>query len=166
MSSGSNFAWSDSLICAQRHQSRVLVLNVILLLPVKFVCLFFIVIVLKKYERFPTHQIPNLRGSEFKPEFVTDIAQNILSFLKSNATKVGHTYWLYKGMYTPLLMTKVLYCSTVVFHTRVCMPYPVVQLKQPFYSCMPFYSLVTSVYLLKNEVAYFTCKQLQKLNDG
>ena len=28
---------------------------------------------------------------------IRDVAQNILSFLKSNATKEGHTYWLFKG---------------------------------------------------------------------
>ncbi|XP_067936832.1 erythroid differentiation-related factor 1-like [Watersipora subatra] len=50
----------------------------------------------QKYERLNTADIPHLKGSEFKPEFVKDIAQNILSFLRSNATKIGHTYWLYK----------------------------------------------------------------------
>ena len=37
--------------------------------------------------------------SEFSPTVIKDIAQNILSFLKSNATKEGHTYWLFKGVY-------------------------------------------------------------------
>ena len=36
-------------------------------------------------------------NSQFDPQVVTDIAKNILSFLKTNATKEGHTYWLYKG---------------------------------------------------------------------
>lgn len=35
--------------------------------------------------------------SQFSPKLVKDIAQNLLSFLKSNATKSGHTYWLLKG---------------------------------------------------------------------
>lgn len=52
---------------------------------------------LQKYEQIKTEDIPNLRNSEFDPNMVTDIACNILSFLKSNATKEGHTYWLYKG---------------------------------------------------------------------
>jgi hypothetical protein len=29
---------------------------------------------------------------------LADVARNILAFLKSNATKEGHTYWLYKGI--------------------------------------------------------------------
>lgn len=53
---------------------------------------------LQKYELFKTEDIPNLRNSQFDPNMVTDIACNILSFLKSNATKEGHTYWLYKGL--------------------------------------------------------------------
>jgi len=28
---------------------------------------------------------------------IYDVAQNILSFLKANCTKEGHTYWLFKG---------------------------------------------------------------------
>lgn len=53
---------------------------------------------LQKYELIKTEDIPNLRNSQFDPNMVTDIACNILSFLKSNATKEGHTYWLYKGL--------------------------------------------------------------------
>ena len=33
----------------------------------------------------------------FSPNVIRNIAQNILSFLKSKATKAGHTYWLFKG---------------------------------------------------------------------
>ena len=33
----------------------------------------------------------------FSPNIIRNIAQNILSFLKSKATKAGHTYWLFKG---------------------------------------------------------------------
>lgn len=54
--------------------------------------------IVQKYELIKTEDIPNLRNSEFDPNMVTDIACNILSFLKSNATKEGHTYWLYKGV--------------------------------------------------------------------
>ena len=45
-----------------------------------------------------TEDIPNLDQSTFAPQVVKDVAQNILSFLKANATKEGHTYWLFKGM--------------------------------------------------------------------
>ncbi|XP_062611260.1 LOW QUALITY PROTEIN: erythroid differentiation-related factor 1-like [Saccostrea cucullata] len=54
--------------------------------------------IVQKYELLKTENIPNLKDSEFDPHMVTDIACNILSFLKSNATKEGHTYWLYKGV--------------------------------------------------------------------
>ncbi|KAK3590013.1 hypothetical protein CHS0354_041036 [Potamilus streckersoni] len=52
----------------------------------------------KKYEVIKTEDIPNLPKSSFNPQVVVDIAKNILSFLKTNATKEGHTYWLYKGV--------------------------------------------------------------------
>lgn len=44
-----------------------------------------------------TEDIPNLEDAKFAPKVIKDIAQNILSFLKANATKEGHTYWLFKG---------------------------------------------------------------------
>ena len=44
-----------------------------------------------------TEEIPHLENSTFSTRVVKDIAQNILSFLKSNCTKEGHTYWLFKG---------------------------------------------------------------------
>lgn len=44
-----------------------------------------------------TEDIPDLDNSTFSTRVVKDIAQNILSFLKSNCTKEGHTYWLFKG---------------------------------------------------------------------
>lgn len=44
-----------------------------------------------------TEDIPDLENSTFSTRVVKDIAQNILSFLKSNCTKEGHTYWLFKG---------------------------------------------------------------------
>ncbi|KAK2706432.1 erythroid differentiation-related factor 1-like [Artemia franciscana] len=51
----------------------------------------------KQYELHKTEDLPNLKGSEFSPSIVRDVAKNILSFLKSKATKAGHTYWLFRG---------------------------------------------------------------------
>jgi hypothetical protein len=51
----------------------------------------------QKYELIKTDDLPRLPGSQFKPNIIKDVAQNILSFLKSKATKAGHTYWLFKG---------------------------------------------------------------------
>lgn len=50
-----------------------------------------------------TEEIPNLENSNFSTKVIKDIAQNILSFLKSNCTKEGHTYWLFKGKLLILL---------------------------------------------------------------
>ncbi|KAF4518433.1 hypothetical protein B566_EDAN002086 [Ephemera danica] len=50
-----------------------------------------------RYELIKTEDLPHLSGSKFSPKLIHDVAQNILSFLKSNATKAGHTYWLFKG---------------------------------------------------------------------
>ena len=52
---------------------------------------------MKSYELIKTEDIPNLENSRFPPRVVKDVAQNILSFLKANATKEGHTYWLFRG---------------------------------------------------------------------
>lgn len=51
----------------------------------------------QSYELIKTEDIPNLENSGFSPRVVKDVAQNILSFLKANATKEGHTYWLFRG---------------------------------------------------------------------
>ncbi|XP_034787568.1 erythroid differentiation-related factor 1 isoform X4 [Pan paniscus] len=51
----------------------------------------------QKYEMIKTEEIPNLENSNFSTKVIKDIAQNILSFLKSNCTKEGHTYWLFKA---------------------------------------------------------------------
>lgn len=51
----------------------------------------------QKYELIKTDDLPRLPGSQFKPGIIKDVAQNILSFLKSKATKAGHSYWLFKG---------------------------------------------------------------------
>jgi len=54
--------------------------------------------IVQKYELVKTENLPCLNGSTFSPKKVSDIMQNILSFLKSNANSVGHTYWLFKGI--------------------------------------------------------------------
>ncbi|KAH3706561.1 hypothetical protein DPMN_065948 [Dreissena polymorpha] len=53
--------------------------------------------IVQQYEIIKTEDIPHLENSKFDQGTVTNIAKNILSFLKNNATKEGHTYWLYKG---------------------------------------------------------------------
>lgn len=73
--------WLDNLIC-----------NV----PELVMC-FHVNGIVQNYEVIKTEDIPNLEHSCFSPQVVKDIAQNILSFLKSNCTKEGHTYWLFKG---------------------------------------------------------------------
>ncbi|XP_063231536.1 erythroid differentiation-related factor 1 isoform X2 [Bacillus rossius redtenbacheri] len=53
--------------------------------------------IVQKYELIKTEDLPHLQDSKFSPKLIRDVAQNILSFLKANATKAGHTYWLFKG---------------------------------------------------------------------
>lgn len=53
--------------------------------------------IVQKYEPMKTEDLPNMENSKFSPKIIRNVAQNILSFLKSNATKAGHTYWLFKG---------------------------------------------------------------------
>ncbi|CAK1540939.1 unnamed protein product [Leptosia nina] len=53
--------------------------------------------IVQKYEPMKTEDLPNMENSKFSPKVVRNVAQNILSFLKSNVTKSGHTYWLFKG---------------------------------------------------------------------
>ncbi|EEZ97828.2 Erythroid differentiation-related factor 1-like Protein [Tribolium castaneum] len=53
--------------------------------------------IVQKYELIKTEDLPRLDNSKFSPKLIRDVAQSILSFLKSNATKAGHTYWLFKG---------------------------------------------------------------------
>ncbi|XP_061388075.1 erythroid differentiation-related factor 1 [Musca vetustissima] len=53
--------------------------------------------IVQKYEIIKTEDLPYLEDSQFSPQLVKNVAQNILSFLKANATKEGHTYWLFKG---------------------------------------------------------------------
>lgn len=53
--------------------------------------------IVQKYELIKTEDLPSIEGSKFSPKIVKNIAQNVLSFLKSKAAKEGHTYWLFKG---------------------------------------------------------------------
>lgn len=53
--------------------------------------------IVQKYELIKTEDLPSMKDSKFSPKLIRDVAQSILSFLKSNATKAGHTYWLFKG---------------------------------------------------------------------
>ncbi|XP_045539818.1 erythroid differentiation-related factor 1 [Papilio machaon] len=53
--------------------------------------------IVQKYEPMKTEDLPNMENSKFSPKVIRNVAQNILSFLKSNVTKAGHTYWLFKG---------------------------------------------------------------------
>ena len=54
--------------------------------------------IVQKYELYKTEDLPALsEGGNFSPGVIRDVAQNILSFLKVNAAKEGHTYWLFKG---------------------------------------------------------------------
>ncbi|XP_070539989.1 erythroid differentiation-related factor 1-like [Ptychodera flava] len=73
--------WLDNLICNVPELAMCYHLNGIV----------------QNYELLKTEEIPQIRGSQFKPGVVKDIAQNVLSFMKSNCTKEGHTYWLFKG---------------------------------------------------------------------
>jgi hypothetical protein len=49
--------------------------------------------IVQKYEVIKTEDLPSLENSKFSPKVIRNVAQNILSFLKANATKSGHTYW-------------------------------------------------------------------------
>ena len=53
--------------------------------------------IVQKYELIKTEDLPNFENAKFNSKVIRDVAQNILSFLKNNATKAGHTYWLFKG---------------------------------------------------------------------
>ena len=44
-----------------------------------------------------TGEIPKIEGGQFSPSVVEDVARNIIAFLRRNATREGHTYWLFKG---------------------------------------------------------------------
>jgi hypothetical protein len=51
----------------------------------------------QKYEKVKTENLPKFED-KFLPNNFVYIARNLLSFLKSKVSKVGHTYWLYKGI--------------------------------------------------------------------
>ncbi|CAF0946151.1 unnamed protein product [Rotaria sordida] len=53
--------------------------------------------IVQSYEIVKTEELPYREGCEFPPDVIRDLATNLLSFLKANATKEGHTYWLFKG---------------------------------------------------------------------
>ncbi|NWU94141.1 EDRF1 factor, partial [Upupa epops] len=88
--------WLDNLIC--NVPELVMCFHVNGIVQVGFyICMN--IFALQKYEMIKTEDIPNLENSNFSTKVIKDIAQNILSFLKSNCTKEGHTYWLFKGIY-------------------------------------------------------------------
>lgn len=41
--------------------------------------------------------LPRLSECSFDKELIYDVTSNLLSFIRDNATKEGHTYWLFKG---------------------------------------------------------------------
>ncbi|XP_062565937.1 erythroid differentiation-related factor 1 isoform X2 [Armigeres subalbatus] len=53
--------------------------------------------IVQRYELIKTEDLPHLEDSKFSPQMIRNVAQNILAFLKANATKAGHTYWLFKA---------------------------------------------------------------------
>ena len=53
--------------------------------------------IVQKYELIKTEDLPHMCENQFSPTLVRDVAQNILAFLNTRATKEGHTYWLFKG---------------------------------------------------------------------
>jgi len=73
--------WLDNLMC-----------NVL-----EVVMCYHLNVIVQKYELIKTEDFPNLDNSKFNPKLIWDVAQNILSFLKNNATKASHTYWLFKS---------------------------------------------------------------------
>lgn len=53
--------------------------------------------IVQKYELVKTENIPDLKNVGFSTITMSDIVTNVLHFLKLNANKAGHTYWLLKG---------------------------------------------------------------------
>uniref|UniRef100_A0A1Q3F018 Erythroid differentiation-related factor 1 n=1 Tax=Culex tarsalis TaxID=7177 RepID=A0A1Q3F018_CULTA len=53
--------------------------------------------IVQRYELIKTEDLPKMENSKFSPKVIRNVAQNILAFLKANATKAGHTYWLFKA---------------------------------------------------------------------
>jgi len=48
--------------------------------------------IVQKKEMIKTEDFPNLDNSKCSSKVIRDVAQNILNFLKSDATKAGHSY--------------------------------------------------------------------------
>lgn len=55
--------------------------------------------IIKKFTSVKTRDLPYFSDSKFSPEIIRNITHNIFTFLKRNTPKVGHTYWLFKGIY-------------------------------------------------------------------
>ena len=54
--------------------------------------------IFSRYELIKTEDLPKLnKDAMFDETSVMKVAKNILAFLKQNATKEGHTYWLFKA---------------------------------------------------------------------
>lgn len=54
--------------------------------------------IIQKYQMIRTEDLPKLSNdSKFDEAAVMRVAKNILAFLRRNATKEGHTYWLFKA---------------------------------------------------------------------
>uniref|UniRef100_A0A2S2PJZ7 Erythroid differentiation-related factor 1 n=1 Tax=Schizaphis graminum TaxID=13262 RepID=A0A2S2PJZ7_SCHGA len=51
----------------------------------------------QKHELVMNEDLPSLNDSTRSSKVITRVAQNVLSFLKSNTAEPGHTYWLFKG---------------------------------------------------------------------
>jgi len=45
----------------------------------------------------PTEDIPHLKEAKFSPQDIKNTAKNVTLYLRNNVTKIGHTYWLFKG---------------------------------------------------------------------
>ena len=59
--------------------------------------------IVQSYEIMKTEDIPYREGCQFPPNVIRDLATNLLSFLKANATKEGHTYWLFTSLFDCIL---------------------------------------------------------------
>lgn len=82
--------------------------------------------IVQKYEIIKTEDLPYMENCQFSPQVVRNVAQNILAFLKANATKAGHTYWLFKGSNDDVV--KLYDLTTVCKNETNCEP----KLENPF----------------------------------
>uniref|UniRef100_A0AAR2JRY6 Erythroid differentiation regulatory factor 1 n=1 Tax=Pygocentrus nattereri TaxID=42514 RepID=A0AAR2JRY6_PYGNA len=110
--------------------------------------------IVQKYEMIKTEDIPDLENSTFSTRVVKDIAQNILSFLKSNCTKEGHTYWLFKASGSDIVKLYDL--------TTLCEEAPEEKCQNPF--TLPvavlLYKVASNMMLKKNRKHYGTIRTL------